>query len=115
LFWRVAIEEETGKILSEPELVTASPAARMGQISVAGDGRRIAYQADIGTANLYRITFDPVSEAVVGEPLAITSGSREARYPDVSPDGDRVALTFFEGGGHADIAVIGADGTGLRH
>jgi serine/threonine protein kinase len=112
--WRVAIEEETGSVLGTPELVTASSAARMGLISVAGDGRRIVYQADISTYNLHKISFDPDSEAVVEEPVAITSGSRRAMYPNSSPDDQWVAFTFNAGGGQADIAVIRTDGTDLR-
>jgi len=112
--WRVVIDENTGNVLSAPELVTASPAALMGQISVTRDGRSIAYQADIGTRNLYKVSFDPVSEAVVGEPVAITSGSRSVTYPEVSPDDQWVAFSFVPGGGQADIAVIRTDGTGLR-
>ena len=54
------------------------------------------------------------SEAVVGEPLAVTSGSRRAMSPNVSPDDQWVAFSFFFGGGQADIAVIRTDGTGLR-
>ncbi len=112
--WRVAVEEETGTLLGMPELVTASPGSRMGLISAAGDGRHIAYQADIGTQNLQTISFDPDSEAIVGEPVAVTSGSRWAKYPSPSPDDQWVAFSFFTGGGQADIAVMRTDGTGLR-
>jgi Tol biopolymer transport system component len=112
--WRVAIDEETGTTRSEPELVTASPAARMGQIAIARDGRRMAYQADISTQNLQKISFGPESERVVGDPVAITSGSRWVVYPEVSPDGNWVAFGFSAGGGQGDIAVIRADGTGIR-
>ena len=112
--WRAAVEEETGTLLGMPELVTASPGARMGLISASKDGRRIAYQADIGTQNLQTISFDPDSEAIVGEPVSVTSGSRWAKYPSPSPDDQWVAFSFFAGGGQADIAVMRTDGTGLR-
>ncbi len=112
--WRVSIDEESGTTLSAPERVTASPAARMGQIAVARDGRRIAYQADISTINLQRVFFDPELERVVGDPVAITSGSRWVDYPDASPDGQWVAFSLYLGGGQSDIAVIRPDGTGLR-
>jgi Tol biopolymer transport system component len=112
--WRVAIDEETGIVRVAPQPVTASPATHMGHISFAGDGRRIAYQANISTENLQRISFDAKSEAVVGEPVAITSGSRWATFPNLSPDDQWVAFMFFFGGGQADIAVMRTDGTGLR-
>jgi serine/threonine protein kinase len=112
--WRVAIDEETEIVRGAPELVTASPAARMGQITLSRDGRHIAYQADTSTQNIYNVSFDPDSEAVVGEPLAITSGSRWAGNQDPSPDDQWVAFSFFPGGGQADVALIRTDGTGLR-
>jgi Tol biopolymer transport system component len=112
--WRVAIDEETGIVRGAPELVTSSPAARMGQITIARDGRQIAYQADISTQNINKVSFDPDSEAVVGEPVTITSGSRLAVLPKLSPDDQWVAFTFWFGGGQGDIAVIRTDGTGLR-
>ena len=112
--WRVAIEEETGTVRNPPELVTASQAARVGLLSFGSAGRRIAYQADISTENLQRIAFDAMSEAVVGEPIDITSGSRLSRFPNLSPDGQWIAFMLVFGGGQADIAVMRANGTGLR-
>jgi serine/threonine protein kinase len=112
--WRVTIDEETGIVRGGPELVTASQAARIGQITFAGDGRRIAYQADISTNNIYKTSFDPDTEAVVGESAAITGGSRWTAFPNLSPDDQWAAFTFDSGGGQADIAVIRADGTDLR-
>jgi serine/threonine protein kinase len=112
--WRVAIHEETGIVRGAPEPVASSPAARMGQITIARDGRHIAYQTDLSTQNIFKVSFDPDSEAVLGEPVAITSGSRWAINPNVSPDDQWVAFDFFPGGGQGDIAVIRADGTGLR-
>jgi dipeptidyl aminopeptidase/acylaminoacyl peptidase len=85
----------------------------MGLISLAGDGRRIAYQANISTLNLQRVSFDAESE-LIGEPIAITSGSRRVRDPGPSPDREWVAFNSDPGGGQADLGVIRADGTGLR-
>jgi Tol biopolymer transport system component len=112
--WRVPVQEKTGKVLRTPELVTSSPGVRMGQVTIAGDNRHIAYQADISTSNIFSVSFDPRSEEVVGAPVAITSGSTWAIYPDVSPDGGRVAFSVQIGGDQADIAVAGVDGASVR-
>jgi eukaryotic-like serine/threonine-protein kinase len=112
--WRVSINEETGITSAEPEMVTASEAARIGQITVSSDARHIAYQANLSVMNLDKISFDPESEAVIGEPVPIVTGSRDVLYPDASPDGRSIAFSLFFQGGQADLAVIGADGSGFR-
>jgi Tol biopolymer transport system component len=85
----------------------------MGQDHDCARRRQIAYQADISTQNINKFPSIPTSEAVVGEPV-ITSGSRLAVLPTLSPDDQWVAFTFNAGGGQADIALIRTDGTGLR-
>jgi eukaryotic-like serine/threonine-protein kinase len=63
--------------------------------------------------NLQKAGFDPVREAIVGQPQWITQGSRQARNPQLSPDGEW--LVFMEGGGkQEDIFVMKTDGTGLQ-
>jgi Tol biopolymer transport system component len=112
--WRISIDEKTGVTKGAPLLVTTSDAARIQQITIARDGRRIAYQSDLVNSNLYKIAFDPESESVAGEPVAIVTGSRSVVHPDASPDGRSVAFSFFMNGGQADLAVVASDGTGLR-
>ncbi len=112
--WRVAVEEETGIVQGPPELVTTSVAAAIGGITISGDGQRIAYSANVRKANLHAISFDPDAEAVVGESIGITQGSKRTTNPDPATDGEWLAFNFMPGGGQADIAIIRTDGTGLR-
>ncbi|MEJ2239588.1 MAG: hypothetical protein P8X82_14930, partial [Gemmatimonadales bacterium] len=112
--WRVAVEEETGRVLGDPDLIAASAAARLGHISISRDDRRIVYRADVGTWNIQKIAFDPDSETVVGDPVAITRGSKLTAEPDPSPDGSLLAFNIYAGGGQADVAVVQTDGTSLR-
>jgi len=109
--WRVPIEEKSGKVLGPPEPITA-PSPDSAQISIAADGRRIAYVERLATRNLQKIRFDAFKECTVGEPTWITQGSRLAVSPDVSPDGEWLAFSSF--GPQEDIFVIKTDGTGLR-
>jgi eukaryotic-like serine/threonine-protein kinase len=86
--WRVAIDEKSGQRLGDPELVTTS-SSPIGQLSLSGDGRRIAYAEDDGRDNVERVPFDPVAERA-GPAAALTQGTQMVRSVDPSPDGRSV-------------------------
>jgi Tol biopolymer transport system component len=109
--WRVQIDEESGKVLGKPEVVS-TPSADSSHISIAPDGRRLAYVQYSFTANLYKVPFDSVSELAKGEPHAITHGSRQATRPSLSPDGKWLAYNTWAK--QEDLFVVKTDGTGLR-
>ena len=110
--WRIAIEERSGRVLGQPEPIT-TPASYAGWISIAGDGRRLAFVHSSNAAHLEKVGFDPSRHVVVGQPAAVTRGSREDRSPEVSPDGEWVA--FYSGGGRQeDLFLVRPDGSGLR-
>ena len=109
--WRVPIEERTGSVLGPPDPVT-TPSPYSGHISLARDGHHIAFSQHLRETNLYKVVFDPLQEAVVGQPISITQGSTAFRSPKVSPDGQW--LTFASGGKQEDIFVMRVDGSGLR-
>ena len=109
--WRVPIDEASGRPLGAPESIT-TPSPFIAHVSLAADGRRIAYSSLTLTSNLQKMDFDPVSETVKAPPIAITSGSRFFIDPDVSPDGQSVV--FRSGVGREDLFISRVDGTGLR-
>ena len=110
--WRARIDEKSGRVLSRLEAIT-TPSPYSGPISISRDGKRIAYVQQLTTANIQKAGFDPVKEAIVGQPQWVTQGSRQARHAQLSPDGEW--LVFMEGGGkQEDIFVIKTDGTGLQ-
>ncbi|MBI1786315.1 MAG: PD40 domain-containing protein [Acidobacteria bacterium] len=109
--WRVRLDEKSGKVLGRPEPVT-TPSPYSGPISISRDGRRIAYVQQLTTANIQKAGFDPVKETVVSQPQPVTQGSRQARNPHLSADGEWLA--FWDGGKQEDIFVIKTDGTGLQ-
>jgi eukaryotic-like serine/threonine-protein kinase len=110
--WRIPIAEKTGKLLGKPEAVTNGAGASTEHISLAQDGRRIAYVAHEEIKNLRKVTFDPSTEKIAGEPVPITRGSLQFFFPDPSPDGDWLA--YYSLGKQEDIFIIRADGTDMR-
>ena len=110
--WRVRIDEASGRVLGDPEPLT-TPAQWSGQLSIAADGRRIAYATRDGRSNLERIPFNPVSGAITGPAQPVTQGStRMVRSGDVSPDGQ--SLVYDTASPQEDLFVVRADGTGAR-
>jgi serine/threonine protein kinase/dipeptidyl aminopeptidase/acylaminoacyl peptidase len=109
--WRVPIDEASGRVLGRPEAIT-TPAAFVGHLSIAADGRHVAYASILRTVNLQTLAFEPSTQTVRGTPVPLTSGSRQYANPDVSPDGASVAFTSVNP--QEDIFVSREDGTGLR-
>jgi Tol biopolymer transport system component len=109
--WRVPIEEISGKLLGPLEPIM-TPSANSGFMSLSRDGKRLAYVQQTRNFNVYTVAFDPSREAVVGQPVPITQGSRGMVEPDPSPDDQW--LTLRSQGKQEDVFVSRTDGTGLR-
>ncbi|MCI0487849.1 MAG: protein kinase [Blastocatellia bacterium] len=91
--WRVPIDGASGKTLAEPELVPL-PSARSRNISFSRDGKRMAFLQVSANQNAYRLSFDPVTEKIIGQPEAVTRGSTPVSAPAISPDGTLLAYTM---------------------
>ncbi len=109
--WRVSIDEESGRVLGEPEPITL-PSTRVGQFSLSRDGRHLAYQTVAPIESLVRIAFDERSERLVGEPTTLFRSSMQISDLDVSPDGQWIA--FRPSGRQEDLFLIRSDGSSLR-
>jgi Tol biopolymer transport system component len=104
--WRIRVDEDSGRALGEPEPITL-PATFVMRVSFAADGTRFAYEAADLQANVQRIAFDPISETVRGEAVAVTSGARVWADVDVATDG---RLAFWSQLRQEDVHVSSADG-----
>jgi len=111
--WRVALDEKSGAVRGMPEAVTAIGASTEAQhLSFSRDGRHLAYVALQETRNLKKIGFDPSRARAVGDPIAITRGSAQLWFPDVSPDGEWLA--GYSLGNLRHIFIMRTDGSDLR-
>jgi Tol biopolymer transport system component len=109
--WRVAIDEGTGKILDEPEALTA-PTPFAAHLSISKDGGLLAYSSVLRTRNIQRVAIDPAAGTTRGEPEWVTTGSRTWSNPDPSPDGTLVA--FYSNPQPELLYVARPDGSVLR-
>jgi serine/threonine protein kinase/WD40 repeat protein len=111
-FWRVAIEEETGRLLGEPEAVV-TPSTFNRHLSFSRDGRRLLYVQTSQQSNIRAVEFNPKSERVVGQFFWVTRGDRQISRPDLSPDGRQFVMRVPRRT-QDDIAVVNRDGTNWR-
>jgi Tol biopolymer transport system component len=111
-FWRIAIDENTGKALGEPEAVL-TPSTYNRHLSFSRDGRRLVYVQSERESNIQAIKFDPKLEQTVGEPFSVTRGDREIARPELSPDGSRYVMRVLRRT-QDDVVVVDRDGTNWR-
>ena len=108
--WRVPIDEQTGEVLGEPQAITTAGSDLQGYISLAGDGRMLAYAAQQRSINIQRVAFDPATGTLTEDPVAVTRGQRQIQSFDVSSDDSKIVFrsTFPQ----EDLILMDTDGTG---
>jgi eukaryotic-like serine/threonine-protein kinase len=111
-FWRVAVEEETGRVLGEPEAVV-TPAAFNRHLSFSRDGKRLLYVQTSEQSNIRAVEFNSQSEKIVGQPFWVTRGDRRVVRPELSPDGRQFVMRVPRRS-QDDLAVVNRDGTNWR-
>jgi eukaryotic-like serine/threonine-protein kinase len=109
--WRLPIDESSGRVLGKPEPVTTSGQASM-LLSLARDGRHIAYTSDETRTVLEKVAFEPASGTAASPAASITETSDMIAAFDASRDGRW--LVYQTSGSQEDLFVIRPDGTGLR-
>jgi Tol biopolymer transport system component len=109
--WRIAVDELSGRSAGVPEAIT-TPSRWSGDLSIAGDGRQIAYTAADPQSNIVRVSFDAQQERVIGGPIPVTHGTVSVMQPAVSPDGQWIVYrTEAE---QEDLYLSRIDGSGQR-
>ena len=111
-FWRVAIDEKTGKVQGEPEAI-ATPSTFNRHLNFSRDGRRLIYVQTDQRANIQGMKFDQKAERTVGDAFWITRGDRMLARPELSPDGTRFVMRMPRRT-QDDITIVNRDGTNWR-
>jgi serine/threonine protein kinase/Tol biopolymer transport system component len=109
--WRVAIDEDSGRLLGKPEPVTLSSRASM-QFGISRDGKQFIFAGDDPRVTLERIRFEPATGTTVGAVVTVTETSQGVGSCNASRDG--TLLVFETTGPSEEIKVIRPDGAGLR-
>lgn len=112
-FWRVPLDEKTGRQTGEPELVS-TPSKYCRHITISRDGKSLAYVRYESQSNLQSVAFDPKTGKTVGEATWITRGDREISNPDLSPNGAQYVLRI-PSRTEEDLGVVSRDGTSQRN
>jgi len=110
--WRVAIDQDSGEVLGEPQPVTRAVGADNHSVALSRDGKRMVYVSGVNQNLTSRASFDPGKGALAG-PLAPLPGEARTVVPaDESRDGQW--LVFQRASPVEDLFVLKTDGTGLR-
>jgi len=111
--WRVAINEETGEVLNEPESVP-TPSMYIRHLSFSRDGKTLAYIRYETHSNVQSIAFDPEKLETIGDVNMVTRGNKQFSMPALSPNGEEYVLRSFPTLTQEKIAVFNRDGSNLR-
>jgi serine/threonine protein kinase len=90
--WRARIDEASGAVSGEPMALTA-PTPYLAHFTLSADGTVGAYASLVSTSNIGRVAFDSRSATVKGPVQAVTTGSNDYIYFDVTSDGEFVVAS----------------------
>ena len=82
--WRIAIEESTGRLRSEPEPATL-PSNNCQHVSFARNGNSLVYGQSTRSENVWQIGFDPGRGEVAGTAAFLTQGLKRYRGSRLRP------------------------------
>ncbi len=105
--WRIAIDQKSGKPLSEAEAVVA-PLAQSWFFTISKDGKSLVYVREQGIQHIQQIEFDAVKIQTIGKPRPITEGLKSTGGVDASPDGNQVVFALT-GESQEDLVTVGTD------
>ena len=83
--WRVALDENTGRVLGEPEPATL-PSNNCQYVNFARNGSRLVYGQSSRSENLWQIAFDPTRGQVSGPATQLTQGLKRYAMFSMAPD-----------------------------
>ncbi len=111
--WRLGVDPVTREPLGDPVPVLPATSAWLAYPSFAADTGQMAYATMTTDSQAHRIVLDDSMRRVVEGPTPLTSGSRRAYNPDISPDGEWLA--FATGlGQQEDLYLQRLDGSVTR-
>lgn len=111
--WRIALDPATREPLGAPELVVPGTSRWAAYPAFAANTGQLLYASMDADMRTYRLQLDETLRNVVDGPRPLTSGSRHALSPDISPDGEWIAYATGQGQ-QEDIYLQRIDGSATR-
>jgi Tol biopolymer transport system component/DNA-binding winged helix-turn-helix (wHTH) protein len=113
--WRSRISLTTGQSLGEPEEIANTGAALARYLTIAPDGKRLAYSSLVMANNIGSVAVSPQTGAAVGEPILLTQDTnRRKTAPNFSPDGSTIVYSMWKAGAPGELWLMDADGSNAR-
>jgi Tol biopolymer transport system component len=110
--WRIAVDEQSGQALGEPEPLT-TPATYLAHPSISAKGTRVAYSSVLMTQNIQKLALETSTATSTEQSDWVTSGSIQWSSVDVSSDGEWLVF-YSRARPEGDLYISRADGSGLR-
>jgi len=109
--WRIAIDEESGKALGNPDPIT-TPSQMAGYFSFSRDGKQMAFTNMDWSSNIEKISFDPVAEKTIGQSSMVTQGTK--RFITARPSPDNGWVAYVSWALQEDLFIVHPDGSDLH-
>lgn len=111
-FWRIPIDPDTGKPLSEPE-PSLSPSKYSRHLAFSRDEKRMVYVQTDARSNIQAVELDQKTGAVKGKPFWVTTGDREISRAELSADGSKFVMRQIRRT-QDDVVTVNRNGSGWR-
>lgn len=109
--WKFRISTDSGEPVGEPAQVVNTTPTRIKHLTLAADGKKLAYAAVSMVSNLWSVPVSPGSSEATGTALPLTQDtSYRNSIPAFSPDGSKIAFVSWRSGTNQNIWLIDADG-----
>jgi Tol biopolymer transport system component/DNA-binding winged helix-turn-helix (wHTH) protein len=90
--WRLTVEPETLEAGALERLTTGS--GQDTRVALSRDGKYAAFTTQAESIRLWSFPFDTSEGRILGDGDSVTDSTTAAFYPDVAPDGHRIAYTL---------------------
>jgi Tol biopolymer transport system component/DNA-binding winged helix-turn-helix (wHTH) protein len=113
--WRQRLSSITGLPEGEMTQIANTGAALARYLTIAPDGKRIAYSSLTMSNNIGSVRLNPDSNEAVGVPKLLTQDtSYRKNQHNFSPDGKTIAYNVWRMGGDDEVWLVDADGGNPR-
>lgn len=113
--WRQRISPVTGLPEGAPTQIANTGAALARHLTIASDGKRLAYSSLTMANNIGSTPLDPNSHEALGEPKLLTRDTNYRKTQlNFSPDGKTIAYNVWRMGADSEVWLLDADGGNPR-